>query len=48
MAEMDKASFVAAAKARGIVLPAAEVKPALDGANWLRACIALLREGGVK
>lgn len=45
---IGRAGLLAAAKARGIEIPAAQVPPALAGANWLRDCVALLRKTGFK
>lgn len=45
---LDRAGFIAAARARGLEIPAAQVAPALAGANWLRDCVALLRKAGFK
>ena len=41
------ASLTDAAKARGIVLPAAQAQPVLAGATWLKGCVALLVSAGL-
>ncbi len=45
--KVTAAALEAAAKAHGIAVPKAQVKPVLAGANWLKDCVALLRESGL-
>jgi hypothetical protein len=42
--KLTAAAFQAAAKARGIAVPKAQMKPVLAGAVWLKDCVALLRQ----
>ena len=41
--KLTTAELQSAAKAHGIAVPKAQVKPVLAGATWLKDCVALLR-----
>ena len=42
--KLTAAELQATAKAHGIAVPKAQVKPVLAGATWLKDCVALLRQ----
>ena len=42
--KLTAAELQSAAKAYGIAVPKAQVKPVLAGASWLKDCVALLRQ----
>lgn len=44
----NRATLMAAAKARGIVPLAGQADRVLDGGQWLRTCVARLRGAGFK